>query len=140
MSKKGKKHKRDQQPAGSEIIRQCVIYAQSIAAYQAGFKVDLTGNFDHAGSGKGQLGRDHLRTADHALARLVALSPSFVEGRAPLNAAELFAKAGVLSVIWSQEGGETRSCEVTETAYVRFFAREVEDFMRAQAATEKAAA
>ena len=132
MSKKGKKHKRDQQPSGSEIIRQCVIYAQSIAAYQAGFEMDLTGNFDHAGSGKGQLGRDHLRTADHALARLVALSPAF-KGRAPLNEAELFAKAGVLSVIWSQEGGETRSCEATETAYVRFFAREVEDSMRAQA-------
>jgi hypothetical protein len=72
MSKKGKKHKRNQKPASSEIIRQCVIYVQSMAAYQAGFKVDLTGNFDHAGSGKGQPGRDHLRTADHALARLVA--------------------------------------------------------------------
>jgi hypothetical protein len=45
----------------------------------------------------------------------------------------LFAKAGALSVMWAQEGGETRSCEVDETAYVRFFAREVEDFMRAQA-------
>ena len=140
MSKKGKKHKRDQQPAGSEIIRQCVIYVQSMAAFQAGFKVDPTGYWDHAGAGKGQLGRDHVLAADRALARLLAVSPSFVEGRAPLNAAELFAKAGVLSVIWSQEGGETRSCEVTETAYVGFFAREVEDFMRAQAATERAAA
>jgi hypothetical protein len=131
MSKKGKKHKREQTPEKSEIIRQCVIYVQSMAAFQAGFKVDPTGYWDHAGSGKGQLGRDHVLAADHALARLVTLSPA--EGRAPLNAAELFAKAGALSVMWAQEGGETRSCEVTETAYVRFFAREVEDFMRAQA-------
>src|SRR5450759_1962850 len=82
MSKKGKKHKREQKSESSEIIRQCVIYVQSMAAYQAGFKVEI-GNFDHAGTGKGQLGRDYLRTADHALARLI--SPSFVEGRAPLS-------------------------------------------------------
>jgi hypothetical protein len=133
MSKKGKKHKRNQKPAGSEIIRQCVIYVQSMAAYEAGFTVDLTGNWDHAGAGQDRLGGEHLAHADRALAKLIALSPSFVAGRAPLSAAELFAKAGVLSVIWSQEGGETRSCEATETAYVRFFAREVEDSMRAQA-------
>ena len=61
MSKKGKKHKRDQQPGGSEIIRQCVIYAQSIAAYQAGFKVDLTGISCGASRDSGIIGA--LRTS-----------------------------------------------------------------------------
>ena len=133
MSKKGKKHKRNQKPAGSEIIRQCVIYVQSMAAFTAGFEVDPSGNFDHAGSGKGQLGRKHLSHADHALRRLVALSPACLERRRPLTPPELLAKAGVLSAMWAQEGGKTRSCEPFETAYVRFFAREVEDSMRAQA-------
>jgi hypothetical protein len=120
-------------PAGSETIRQCVIYVQAMAAYEAGFTADITGDWDHCGSGSEQLGGGHLREAGHALRRLIAISPACVEGRAPLTPAELFAKASVLTVVLDQEGGQTRSLEADETVYVRFFAREVEDAMRALA-------
>jgi hypothetical protein len=135
--KKGKKQKAEKKPEGSEIIRQCVIYVQSMAALKAGFAVD-TGNFAYAGCGPGELGSKQIRIADKALRQLIALSPAFVEGHPPLTREELLAKAGVLAALWEQEGGITRSCEANETAYVRFFAREVEDCMRVQAATERA--
>jgi hypothetical protein len=131
--KKTSPQKAEQKSVGSEIIRQCVIYVQAMAAYKAGFTADITGNWAHCGSGKKQLGGRQLREAGHALRRLIAISPAFVEGRPTLTASELFAKASVLSVIWDQEGGQTRSLEANETVYVRFFAREVEDSMRAQA-------
>jgi hypothetical protein len=54
MAKKKTKPKAHTAAKHSEIIEQCVIYAQSVAAYEAGFKVDSTGDFDYAGSGKGQ--------------------------------------------------------------------------------------
>jgi hypothetical protein len=57
----------------SEIIEQCVIYAQSIAAYNAGFYVDSTDDFDYAGCGSNQHGHDHFRNAKRALIKLVAL-------------------------------------------------------------------
>ena len=123
--------KAEPKPAGSETIRQSVIYVQAMAAYKAGFTADITGNWDHCGSGGDQLGGKHLREAGHALRRLIAISPACVPGRAPLTPAELFAKASVLTVALDQEGGQTRSLEADETAYVRFFAREVEDAMRA---------
>jgi hypothetical protein len=131
--KKTNPKKVERKPAGSEIIRQCVIYVQAMAAFKAGFAADLTGNWDHCGSAKGQLGGHHLREAGLALRRLIELGTAFVEGRAPLTHAELFAKANVLSVIWDQEGGKTRSCEADETAYVWFFAREVADHCQAEA-------
>jgi hypothetical protein len=114
-------------PAGSEIIRQCVVHAQSVAAFKAGYAVDLSGDFDFAGVGKGQLGLAPASLADHALRRLVALSP---EGNKRLSTAELFAKAKVLSLVMEAEGGNTRSLEPDETAFVRFFAREVEAYCR----------
>ena len=51
-----------------------MIYAQSIAAYNAGFKVDYTGDNDSAGSQA--LGGRHLRKATRALMKLIALSPA----------------------------------------------------------------
>jgi hypothetical protein len=120
-------------PAGSEIVSECVIHAQSVAACKAGYEVDLSGDFDFAGVGKGQLGLVPFRRADQALRRLVALSP---EGT--LSTAELFAKAKVLSLVMEAEGGNTRSLEPDETAFVRFFAREVEAYCRRVEETKEA--
>jgi hypothetical protein len=79
--KKAKKRKtptKKSSPKKSEIIKHCVIYAQSIAAYNAGFKVDHTGDSDHAGCDG--LGKEYLDKAAHALRRLLALSPAFPNG------------------------------------------------------------
>jgi hypothetical protein len=111
----------------SAIITQCVVYAQSMAAYHAGFKVDHTGDSDHAGCQA--LGKEYMHKADRAVVRLLALSPSFPSGK-PMNREELFAKAGVLGIM--ADPGGTFNPDPMEQAFVRFFAREVEDYLRAQ--------
>jgi hypothetical protein len=112
----------------SEIIEQCVIYAQSVAAFQAGFKVDSTSDFDHAGSGKGQRGRRPVRQAKRALLRLIALS-SVNKGDKVRSREEMLAKAGLLSIIGSQTN-EFRSPEKFEGAYIRLFANEIEGYFK----------
>jgi hypothetical protein len=115
-------------PKKSAIITQCVIYAQSMAAYHAGFKVDHTGDSDHAGSQA--LGKEYMDNADRAVARLIGISPAFIGGKPPLLREELFAKAGVLSIM--AEPGGTFNPEPNEQTFVRLFAAEVEDYLRAQ--------
>lgn len=115
-------------PKRSEIITNCVIYAQSMAAYHAGFKVDNTGDSDHAGCHA--LGKKHFRKADRAVARLIGLSPVFLEGKPPLSRDELFAKAGVLGIMTGSQNEFDQT--PTEKAFVRFFAAEVADYLRAQ--------
>jgi hypothetical protein len=112
----------------SEIIEQCVVYAQSIAAYNAGFKVDHTGDSNNAGSQA--LGGPYLRKARRALIKLIALSPACRSERPPLSREELFAKAGVMSII-GMETDSFKQPENVECAFIRFFAREVEDYLRA---------
>jgi hypothetical protein len=115
-------------PEKSAIIMQCVVYAQSMAAYHAGFKVDHTGNSDYAGSDA--LGEKCFGKADRAVTRLIGLSLAFMEGKPPLSREELFAKAGVLRIM--ADPGGTFNPQPNEQAFVRFFAREVEDYLRAQ--------
>jgi hypothetical protein len=105
----------------SEIIEQCVIYHQQLASYDAGFKADATGDSEYAGRGK-QIGK-----AKRALSRLVGLSPACIEGKPPLSAKELHAKATVLSALYGLRQHE--DLDPTESAYVRLFAREVEDYL-----------
>ena len=88
-------------------------------------RVDRQG--DHAGAGA-KLKKRHLRKAKRALIRLIALSPIDRHGRPPLSKDELFAKARVLQVISMAKGDDP-----VEGAYVRFFAREVEDYLSAAA-------
>jgi hypothetical protein len=99
-----------------------------MGAYNAGFKVDHTGDSDHAGC-QG-LGGDYMHNADRAVTRLIGFSPAFKEGKKPLSREELFAKAGVLGIM--ADPGGTFNPDPNEQAFVRFFAREVEDYLRAQ--------
>lgn len=117
-------------PKKSAIIAQCVVYAQSMGAYNAGFKVDRTGDSDHAGC-QG-LGGDYMHNADRAVVRLIGLSPAF-KGKPPLSREELFAKAGVLGIM--ADPGGTFNPDPNEQAFVRFFAAEVEQYLRAQGST-----
>ena len=114
-------------PAKSGIIEQCVIYAQSIAAFHAGFTVDHTDDNDFAG----ELGGECLDKARTALNRLCGLSPAFRSGMAPLASKELLAKATVLGIM----GADSTNAQPREMAcYIRFFAAEVEQYLRAQGA------
>ena len=119
------KKSKEKGAARSEIIEQCVIYAQSIAAFQAGFKVDGSSDFDYAGSGKGQRGRRPARQAEHALLRLVALSSANYAEKPIPSREEMLAKAGVLSIIGMETDG-FKHPEKMEGVYVRFFAQELE--------------
>ena len=127
MSKK-KNSKTKPAAKHSEIIEQCVLYAQSIAAFHAGFKVDGTNDFDYAGSGKGQGGRRPVRHAERALLRLIALSSVNDTDNIP-SREEMLAKAGVLSIIGSQTN-EFRSPEKMEGAYIRLFACEIDVYFK----------
>jgi len=110
----------------SEVIKQCVVYLQSKAAWLAGFEGDTTGDSTFAGSGKGELGRRHLHKADRTLRRLVGLSSAYMPGRPALTQAELKAKAIVCRVMEQQADTDLTRDERT---YVRFFVKEVEDYL-----------
>ncbi len=110
----------------SAIIAQCVVYAQSMGAHHAGFTVDHTGNSDHAGCQA--LGGEYIGSADQALRKLVGLSPA--AGKPPLSRDELFAKAGVLGIM-ANAGGSFQP-RPDEQVFVRFFAAEVEQYLRAK--------
>jgi hypothetical protein len=127
-AKKRKTPTKKSGPKKSGIIEQCVIYAQSIAAYNVGFKVDPTRPCDHAGAHA--LGSEYQQRADAAVRKLVGLSPAG-GNKPPLSREELCAKAGVLWIMASPGG--TFSPEPHEEAFVRVFAREVEDYLNSGA-------
>jgi hypothetical protein len=110
-------------PQRSKIIEQCVIYVQSVAAYDAGFSIDVSGDSDYAGKG------DHLESAKRAMVKLLGLSPHTRAGATPLTPAELFAKAAVLAAIIGLR--KDHEPDHIETAYIRFFSGEVTDFLTA---------
>ena len=123
MGKKKAKQKHAPTAERSKIIEQCVIYVQQLAAYDAGFKVDHTGESDFASKG-GQ-----IRKARRAMLKLIGLSPYLKPGAKPILAIELHAKAGVLAAMY---GLQNRECpDETEKTYIRFFAAEVSDFLAA---------
>jgi hypothetical protein len=59
-------------PQHSAIIRECVRYLQSVAAFEAGLEAE-TGELEISGAG-GPLGKAALDDAEMALAKLVALT------------------------------------------------------------------
>ena len=121
--KKSKAKAKPAKPDSSKIIEQCVIYVQHLAAYDAGFSVDRTGNAEYCGKG-GQ-----IKKARRAMCKLIGLSPHTTFDAAPLTPLELYAKAGVLAAMYGLRKDE--GPDETELVYVRFFAGEVSDFLAA---------
>jgi hypothetical protein len=66
--KKSKAKAKEAKPEGSEIIKQAVIYAQSLAAHHAGFDADPTGDSEYASKLRG------VGHCEKALAKLNALA------------------------------------------------------------------
>ena len=75
--RKSKAKAKEAKPEGSKIIEQCVIYVQRLAAWDAGFSVDRTGDADFCGTG------DHLKKSCRAMDKLIGLSPHTTPGAAP---------------------------------------------------------
>jgi len=117
-------------PVLSEIIVQSTVYLQAMAAYEAGFRADATGDWDYAGAGSDKLGGRQLCKASKALAKLVALSPAFAAGRVPLTREELFAKAAVMAVV-SKQLEVFAEPDKVERETIRLFAQEVTDYLSA---------
>ena len=109
----------DSSATHSEIIKQCTIYAQSSAAYKAGFRTDRTADWDYAGSGKRQMGHSYTRRAKHALVKLAALSRE----KQPITADELFAEATVMKLLLKTEAGI--SPEPEESDFIERFTKDV---------------
>jgi hypothetical protein len=100
------------------IIRECVIYAQALAAHGAGFKADPDGNNDYAAA----LGRAHYDLAQRTLGKITAMPAVTPSG--------LQAKARILPLVvddgYVMEGGEDRG---PAAEFFRSFAAEVKAFL-----------
>jgi hypothetical protein len=92
--------------ANTALIRECVIYAQSIAAHDAGFNVDPDGNMIHAAP----LGDYHIDRAHQALVKISRIPVTTAEG--------LQAKARIV-----------RALEKHEEAFLLSFAADVKAFL-----------
>jgi hypothetical protein len=110
------KSKASRQKAISDarLIKECVIYAQEIAAFHAGFTADPDGSSKHAAG----LGDRHERRAQQALAKIAAMKASTPEG--------LQAKARILPVVIHDDEG---SMESDSEVFYRTFAADVRAFL-----------
>lgn len=107
-------------PNRSEIIEKSMIYVQCLAAHDAAFTVDGTGDSEYAGT-------VDLKKSNRAMVRLVALSPHRVHGTPPLTTLELYAKAKVLDAMYGlKKDAEPNEIELS---YIRLFASEIADYL-----------
>jgi hypothetical protein len=117
-SRKATPRKSAPPPNEAALIRECVKYAQALAAYNAGFKVDPDGNFKHAD----MLGRAHSALAERALGKITAM--------AAVTASGLQAKARILPLVvddGSLAGGGNDHGPTAE--FFRSFATELRAFL-----------
>jgi hypothetical protein len=101
----------------SEIIKQGVIYVQSVAAFNAGLNADH-GDLKLAGCG-GALGDAAFDSAEQAISRLNKISQTRNQ---PLSATEMKAKAAVCAAMMEFEDGSELNEE--SRLFVKHFARE----------------
>ena len=104
-------------PERSEIIKQSVIYVQSVAAFNAGLNADH-GDLKLAGCG-GSLGDMAFDSAEQAISRKNEISQTLNQ---PLSAIEMKAEAAVCAAMMEFEGGNDLDEE--SRLFVKHFARE----------------
>jgi hypothetical protein len=101
--------------AETALIRECVIYAQSVAAWAGGFDADPDGDSAHAAP----LGKSHFARAEQALAKI---------SRTPAMTAEgLQAKARIVPAIMKAAAGCVMDKE--EGAFLSSFGADVKAFL-----------
>lgn len=102
-------------PSDAALIRDCVIYAQAVAAFAGGFEVDPDGDNQTAAS----LGARHSHRARRALANITVMPAATPQG--------LSAKARVAMVVLSDNA---TSMEVDAFRFLEVFATEANRFLR----------
>jgi hypothetical protein len=107
----------------SNLIKQCMIYAQATAAYKGGFYTDPTGNFEHAGAEHGKMGGAYLDKAERALEKLAASSRK----KRPITTAELLAEAKVMKLLMKTEA--RTNPEPEEADFVHRFTNDVAHYL-----------
>jgi hypothetical protein len=98
----------------ARLISECVVYAQEIGAYDAGFKADPDGSSKNAAN----LGDQHLVRARQALAKIATMKASTPTG--------LQAKARVLPLVIEDCGG---SLQESDEAFCRSIAADMQAFL-----------
>jgi hypothetical protein len=111
----------------SEIVMQCTIYAQSIAAYEAGFYADRSLEGHYAGGRSGP-GHRHYNKAQRALLRLNVCAMKEVA----MTDVELFAKTRVFILLMQQASRKGHSLVDEENVFLRLFGLEVERYLCAK--------
>ena len=101
-------------PIDEHLINECVVYAQGVAAFHAGFGADPDGWSKHAEG----LGNPHYDRARQALRKIATM-----KARTP---AGLDAKARIIPVVLDDSEG---SLEDADEAFYRSFAADVRAFL-----------
>jgi hypothetical protein len=113
-AKAAPRRKATKPPNDTPLIKECVVYAQSVAAAVAGFEADPDGNNKHAA----QLSDRHNNRASQALTKIATMTASTPEG--------LQSKARILPMVIDDSCG---SMEDADEAFYRSFAADVKKFL-----------
>jgi hypothetical protein len=101
-------------PSDTHLIKECITYAQEIAAFRAGFTADPDSWSKHAAD----LGNRHESRAKKALAKIATMKASTPMG--------LDAKASILPMVIQDDEG---SMESASEVFYRTFAADVRSFL-----------
>jgi hypothetical protein len=113
-AKASSRRKATKPPNDTALIRECVIYAQSVAAHRGGFPADTGGDMTHAAA----LGARHLARAQQALTRITNMTASTSVG--------LQSKACILPMVIEDSCG---GMEALDELFFRSFAANVKAFL-----------
>jgi hypothetical protein len=111
----------------SEIIKNCVIYLQSIAAFKAGFDAD-DDDLEIAGGYTGSPGREAQDRADRALSNLTRMISSANATDKPLSFFEMRSTAVTLGALIKYEAENEISGDALE--FIDSFARHLVSYFK----------
>jgi hypothetical protein len=100
--------------AARALIRECILFVQSVAAYDAGFKADPDGDYAHAA----RLGDRHLDRASEAFEKISRTPATTTEG--------LQAKARIVPALIKHAA---QSMDEREEAFFLSFAADVKAYL-----------
>jgi len=112
---------RIRQEKTSPLIRAAVGYVHAVTAYEAGFMVDSTQDWQVAGAG-GALGAKQIRKAKRSLRELASMCRS--DGYQ--SSVEMKAKAQVVGFIMGKLTDGERDLDLNQSDFIRAFAAEIE--------------
>ena len=117
-AKTASRRKATKPPNDTRLINECVIYAQSVAAFRDGFKADPAGDSCHAAA----LGDRHTNRAQQLLTKITATPATTPEG--------LCSKARIVAVVFQDYQDSCLQSDGAESEFLKSFAVEVEKFLQ----------